>query len=59
MSLSPVLQSKEDVNKMKHKVLLILDSHAKKCAAELRNNLDSRYETSGTVKPVAKTNSLT
>jgi hypothetical protein len=51
-------QSKEDINKMKHKVLLIGDSHAKKCAAELRNNLDSRYETSGMVKPGVKTNSL-
>lgn len=36
-----------------HKVLLIGDSHAKKCALDLRHNLEPNYEVCGFVKPGA------
>jgi hypothetical protein len=32
-------------------VLLIVDSHAKKCASELRHNHDHNYEACGFIKP--------
>jgi hypothetical protein len=35
------------------KVLLISNSHAKKCALELHHNLDHNYEVSGFIKPGA------
>jgi hypothetical protein len=41
-----------------HKVLIIGHSHAKKCVAELRHNLDSRYEVSGFIKPGAMTREI-
>jgi lysophospholipase L1-like esterase len=40
------------------KILIIGDSHAKKCAAELRHNLDSRYVVSGFIKPRATTSEI-
>jgi hypothetical protein len=43
---------------VKHKVLIIGDSHVKKCAAELRSNLDQEYMISGFSKPGALTNEI-
>lgn len=36
-----------------YKVVLIGDSHAKKCALDLRHNFDHNYEVSGFIKPEA------
>jgi hypothetical protein len=41
-----------------HKVLIIGDSHAKKCATGLRHNLDRRYEVCGFIKPGARTSEI-
>jgi hypothetical protein len=38
--------------------LVIRDSHARKCAIELRHNLDNRYEVSGFIKPGATTQEI-
>jgi hypothetical protein len=43
----------ESQRKKKHKVLIIGDSHTKKCAAELRQTVDHRYEVMGFRKPGA------
>jgi hypothetical protein len=48
----------KSVGKSKHKVLIIGDSHAKKCAAELQHNLDLRYEVSGFIKPGPTTSEI-
>jgi hypothetical protein len=44
----------EKQNKDNHKILLIGDSHIKRCAIELRQNLDYRYDVLGFSKPSAK-----
>jgi hypothetical protein len=44
----------EKQNKDNHKILLIGDSHIKRCAIELRQNLDYRYDVLGFSKPSVK-----
>jgi hypothetical protein len=51
-------QGMESVKRNKHKVLIIGDSHTRKCAVELRHNLDHRYEVSGFIKPGATTQEI-
>jgi hypothetical protein len=41
-----------------HKVLITGDRHAKKCATELRHNLDHRYEVCGFIKPGARNSEI-
>jgi hypothetical protein len=48
----------KSVGRSEHKVMIIGDSHAKKCAAELRHNLDRRYEVYGFIKPGASSNEV-
>jgi len=36
---------------MKHKIVIIGDSHARGCAAELKSNLDMDFEIQGYIKP--------
>jgi hypothetical protein len=38
--------------------VIIGDSHAKKCAIELRNSLNHKYEVSGFIKPGATTREI-
>jgi hypothetical protein len=38
------------VKENKRKILIIVHSHAKKCAAELRHNRNHRYEVSGFIQ---------
>jgi hypothetical protein len=45
---------KEKLNKDNHKILLIGDSHIKRCAIELRQILDYGYDVLGFSKPSAK-----
>jgi hypothetical protein len=40
-------QLRKSVGRSEHKVMIIGDSHAKKCAAELRHKLDRRCEVCG------------
>jgi hypothetical protein len=42
----------------KHKVRVIGDSHVRKCAAQLRQTLDCRYEVMGFTKPGAPTSDI-
>jgi hypothetical protein len=51
-------QLAKSVLRSEHKVMIIGDSHAKKCAAELRHNLDRRYEVCGFTKPGARSNEI-
>jgi hypothetical protein len=53
-------RSKNAENQMnyKHKVWIIGDSHVRKCAAELRQTLDCRYEVTGFTKPGALTSDI-
>jgi hypothetical protein len=48
----------ESVKINKHKVLVIGDSHARKCAVKLRQNLYHSYEVSGFIKPGATTQEI-
>jgi signal recognition particle GTPase len=43
----------------KHKVLVIGDSHARKCATLLQDNLGTNYEVSSFLKPGAQMNEIT
>jgi hypothetical protein len=51
-------QLAKGVLRSEHKVMIIGDSHAKKCAAELCHNLDHRYEVCGFIKPGARSNEI-
>lgn len=44
-------RNKDNVNKTRHKILIIGDSHARGMAAKLRHNLDDDYCVQGLVKP--------
>jgi hypothetical protein len=46
------------VEKKKHKVLIMGDSHAKKCALELRHKLDHKFEVCGFIKPGTVTSKI-
>jgi ribosomal protein L37AE/L43A len=48
----------ESQRNYKHKVRIIGDSHVRKCAAELRQTLDCRYEVMGLTKPGAPTSDI-
>jgi hypothetical protein len=51
-------QSARSVKTGGYKVLLIGDSHAKKCALDLRHNLDHSYEVCGFIKPGASSSEI-
>jgi hypothetical protein len=48
----------KSVGRSEHKLIIIGESHAKKCAAELCHNLDHRYEVCGFIKPGARSNEI-
>jgi hypothetical protein len=52
------VRKKNQLGKSEHKVMIIGDSHAKKCAAELRHNLDRSYEVCGFIKPGARSKEI-
>jgi hypothetical protein len=59
-SATKVLNSKAKYTKcIKHKVLLIGDSHLRGCATRLIASLDSRFDVCGDVKPGANSETLT
>jgi predicted phosphodiesterase len=47
------------LKRKQQKVLIIGDSHAKKCATRLQHNVDANYEVSSFVKPGVHMNELT
>lgn len=49
----------KSLNKVKYKVLIIGDSHARKCATILQHNLSIDYKVSSFVKPGAQMNEIT
>ena len=49
----------KSLNKVKHKVLIIGDSHARNCANLLQDNLSIDYKVSSFVKPGAQMNEIT
>jgi hypothetical protein len=51
-------QRRKSVGISKHKVLIIGNNHANKCATELRNSLNHKYEVSGFIKPGASTREI-
>ena len=48
----------KSLNKVKHKVLLICNSHARNCAHLLQDNLNSDFKVSSFVKPGARMNEV-
>jgi hypothetical protein len=53
------LQCVKTLNKVKHKVLIISDSHARNCAQLLQDNLNTDFKVSSFVKPGACMNEVT
>ena len=53
------MQCVKSLNKVKHKVLLLGDSHTRNCAQLLQDNLGSDFGVSGLVKPGACMNEVT
>jgi hypothetical protein len=58
-TINPVNQNKLKPSKEKHKIILIGDSHARRCTGKLQENLQDQFEVLGYDKPGAGVSLLT